>query len=484
MTDIKRDIVAKRLDRISREGYTLGHAVPAARTVPLVPFDRTPFVICEVKRRSPSRGDIHAGLNAVAQARHYVEAGIQTISVLTEEDYFSGSLQDLMEVKAAFPHIAVLRKDFLTAPEDLEVSYRAGADAVLLIASLLPAPELAALKAYAETLGLAVFVEVHDQEDIARARPLKPAFTGINCRNLGDFTLDRAIPLKVRPFIDWKTKLVFESGIFRPEEADWCAQAGFQGLLVGEGAVREPRLASQLVKTFSPPSAHHPAEQPSFWARLYAKSRPGRPLVKICGLAHRQDVELADELGADILGFILAPSPRRVEPGFIRTLTTRALKVGVVVLGQHEPLPEEVRDLLDEGILDAVQFHGQEPPALVDTWATRGYKAVGADTPAAFTPYLNGVAPRLLADAFAKDSEGRLLTGGTGQRIPDDVLAALGPRPLWLAGGLGPDNIATVIRTWKPELVDASSRLEVSPGHKDPVKLRQYFQEIDYACIQ
>ena len=483
MTDIKRDIVAKRLDRISREGYTFGHAVPAARNVPLVPFGRSPFVICEVKRRSPSRGDIHTGLNAVSQARHYVEAGIQTISVLTEEDYFSGSLQDLMDVKAAFPQTAILRKDFLTAPEDLEVSYRAGADAVLLIASLLTAKELADLKLYAEQLGLTVFVEVHDEEDIARARPLKPSFTGINCRNLGNFFLDRAIPLKVRPHVDWTTKLVFESGIFRPEEATWCAQAGFQGILVGEGAVREPRLASQLVNTFSPPWAHHPVDRPSFWSRLYERARPGRPLVKICGLAHRQDVELADELGADVLGFIFASSPRKVEAGFVRTLSTRALKVGVVALGPHDTLPEEIADLLEEGILDAVQFHGQEPPALVDAWAERGYKAVGADTPAAFTPYLDGVAPRLLADAFAKDSEGRLLTGGTGQRIPDDVLTALGPRPLWLAGGLGPDNIAQVLSRWKPELVDASSRLEASPGHKDPVKLRQYFQEIDHACV-
>ncbi len=483
MTDIKRDIVAKRLDRISREGYTFGHAVPAARTVPLVPFGRSPFVICEVKRRSPSRGDIHSGLNAVAQARHYVEAGIQTISVLTEEDYFAGSLQDLMDVKAAFPQTAILRKDFLTDRQDLEVSYRAGADAVLLIASLLAADDLADLKRYAEQLGLAVFVEVHDEEDIARARPLKPSFTGINCRNLGNFTLDRAIPLKVRPLVDWTTKLVFESGIFRPEEAAWCAGAGFQGVLVGEGAVREPRLASQLVKTFSPPWAHHPADRPSFWSRLYERARPGRPLVKICGLAHRQDVELADELGADVLGFIFAPSPRRVDPGFVRTLSTRALKVGVVALGPNDPLPDEISDLLEAGVLDAVQFHGQEPPELVDAWAQQGYKAVGADTPAAFAPYLNGVAPRLLADAFAKDSEGRILTGGTGQRIPDDVLAALGPRPVWLAGGLGPDNIAQVIATWRPELVDASSRLEATPGHKDPVKLRQYFQEIDNACV-
>jgi indole-3-glycerol phosphate synthase/phosphoribosylanthranilate isomerase len=112
-SDIKRDIVCRRLERIATEGFELGHPVPATRQAPLVPFDRPPFVICEVKRRSPSKGVIAGDLDAVAQARRYVEAGVKTISVLTEEDQFGGSLADLMDVKNAFPEIAVLRKDFL-----------------------------------------------------------------------------------------------------------------------------------------------------------------------------------------------------------------------------------------------------------------------------------------------------------------------------------------------------------------------------------
>jgi indole-3-glycerol phosphate synthase/phosphoribosylanthranilate isomerase len=484
LSDIKRDIVAKRLARVAQEGFSLGHPVPAQREVPLVAFDRPPFVICEVKRRSPSRGEIQGDLDAVAQARRYVEAGVKTISVLTEEDYFSGSLQDLMDVKKAFPDVAVLRKDFLVRREDLDVAFRAGADAVLLIASLLSADELADLKTWGESLGLAVFVEVHDAADVAKARPLKPRFTGINCRNLGDFSIDRALPLKVRPLVDWTTRLVFESGISRLEEASWAGESGFQGVLVGEGAVRNPGLARELATGFRPPSVHHPSDDVSFWSRLYSRLRPGRPLVKICGLAHRQDAELAQELGADLLGFILAPSPRRVDAGFLRSLRAiRALKVGVVTMGPHEPVPDELVDLLDDGLLDALQFHGQETPALVDIWASRGYKAVRANSSAALGPFQKGIAPRILADAFVKDSEGRILTGGTGQRIPNDVLATLGSQTLWLAGGLGPENIAEVIHTWHPELIDASSSLEAVPGHKDPAKLKAYFQEIDHACL-
>jgi indole-3-glycerol phosphate synthase/phosphoribosylanthranilate isomerase len=481
--DVKQAIVARRLERIATEGFTFGHDVPAQRQVPLVPFDRAPFVICEVKRRSPSKGVIAEGLDAVGQARLYVESGVKTISVLTEEDHFGGSLADLMTVKQAFPDTAFLRKDFLVRTEDLDVSWRAGADAVLLIASLLSAEELTRLKAYAEALGLEVFVEVHDENDVAKVRPLRPAYTGINCRDLTDFSIDRAIPLMVRPFIDWPTRLVFESGLFRSEEAEWVALAGFQGVLVGEGAVKDPTLARRLTASFAPEVTHHPDPNPSFWAQLYAhrSKRPAgfRPLVKICGLAHYDDVALADELGADLVGFIFAPSKRQVDPAFVRHAPpTKAFRVGVVQLGPGQTVPEEVAALVDDGFLDAIQFHGTEDLALVDAWADRGYKAVGVTGPESWQPWQAAVAPRLLADVG---------TGGSGQPVPEATLTALasspfGARRLWLAGGLGPDNVADKVARWKPELVDASSGLEESPGHKDPAKLRRFFREIERVC--
>lgn len=492
MADIKRDIVARRLERIATEGYEMGHPVPLRRQVPLVPFDRVPFVICEVKRRSPSKGIIAGGLDAVAQAQLYVEAGVRTISVLTEEDQFGGSLQDLMDVKNAFPQTAVLRKDFLVRREDLDVAYRAGADAVLLIASILTAAELADLKAYAEGLGLAVFLEVHDEDDCRKAAALKPAYTGINCRDLGDFSIDRAIPLMTRRFVTWPTRLVFESGIFRPEEAVWAGDAGFQGVLVGEGAVKDPTLAGRLVHAFHPDATHHPDPNPGFWARLYAKRSgsvaspvqpkpplPTRPLVKICGIAHYDDLALADELGADVVGFILAPSKRQVDVNFVRhSPRSRALRVGVVQLGPGQTVADDVAALVDEGILDALQFHGHEDASLVDAWADRGYKAVGLAGPSSWQPWEKTVPPRMLADAGS---------GGTGKPVPDDELAALassplGGRRLWLAGGLTPETIAAKIEKWRPELVDASSGLEESPGRKDPAKLRHFFKEIDRVC--
>ena len=485
-SDIKRDIVHRRLERIAIEGFELGHPVPATRQAPLVPFDRPPFVICEVKRRSPSKGVIAGDLDAVAQARRYVEAGVKTISVLTEEDQFGGSLVDLMDVKHAFPEIAVLRKDFLVKKEDISVSWRAGADAVLLIASLLSRAELAELKAYAEEMGLAVFLEVHSEADCDKVRPLAPAFTGINCRDLTDFGIDRAIPLKTRRYVDWPTKLVYESGIFRADQAQWAGASGFQGVLVGEGVVRNPKLAAELVDQFRPTPGL------SFWAKLYARSPgatlrpPGGPYVKICGLTRAKDVLLSDALGADLLGFIFAEgSKRRITPEFVRSLLpTRALKVGVVHIVPGSGVPDDIAELVDAGLLDALQFHGEEDPELVESWSSHAYKAVGLLGEASWSSWGQTSAPRILMDAKGLDGS----SGGTGQTIAESELEALeastfgGPR-LWLAGGLNPENIGAIIGRWRPELVDASSGLESSPGIKDETKMRNYFQEIDHAVL-
>jgi indole-3-glycerol phosphate synthase/phosphoribosylanthranilate isomerase len=180
-------------------------------------------------------------------------------------------------------------------------------------------------------------------------------------------------------------------------------------------------------------------------------------------------------MGADLIGFILAPSKRQVDPAFVRHAPkTRALKVGVVVLEPGQTVPDDIAALVDEGFLDALQFHGKEDPSLVDAWAPRGYKAIGLAGPGSWLNWAAGAAPRVLCDAG---------TGGTGQLLPDQELEALAASPLggkrlWLAGGLGPDNVAERIVRWSPELIDASSGLEEKPGRKDPAKIRHFFKEI------
>jgi indole-3-glycerol phosphate synthase/phosphoribosylanthranilate isomerase len=435
------------------------------------PLTGKPFIICEVKRRSPSKGDIAKALDAVEQAGRYVSAGIQSISVLTEEDHFGGSLQDLMDVKNAYPQAAVLRKDFLTTAEDLDVSYRAGADAVLLIASILPLEQLLHLYAKAVKLGLAVLFEIHSQEDAAKANVIQPSITGINSRDLRTFRTDPLLPMKTRAWAEYPTEFVYESGIFRALDAQMAGANGFEGILVGEGVVRRPELIGDLRRAFLGHTGF------GFWGKLFAGKRPDGPLVKYCGLTREEDVLEADALGVNLLGFILAPSKRQVSPEFIASLpATKALKVGVVVLASGEALTQDIAALVDTGKLDAIQFHGQEDAAILDNLGIPSFKALslkgdGDDEKVRY--YRDSLCPRLLFDAFSPEA-----AGGTGKRIQAEFLKPFTDGPLWLAGGLNPENISEVLQQWQPELVDLAGGIESAPGIKDSAKMQAFIKKV------
>ncbi|MDR2390724.1 MAG: bifunctional indole-3-glycerol phosphate synthase/phosphoribosylanthranilate isomerase, partial [Planctomycetota bacterium] len=299
--NIRDEIVEKRRARVAAGGHAEGTVLPEQRDTPLVPFLGSNGLICEIKRRSPSRGDIAAGLDAVAQAGIYVRVGAGNLSVLTEPDWFGGSLQDLRRAKSAFPDIAVLRKDFLFDPEDIDVSWRAGADAVLLIAGMLSSGELAALYRRARSLGMAALVEAHDREDLQKISPFTPRFLGVNSRDLTTFRIDPLLPLVIASEVTWPASLVYESGVGHPEQVAFAAGAGFRGILVGEAVVRRPELAGELL------AAPREGRRERFWTAIARRlsARPeGRPLVKICGLTSEADARLAADLGADALGFV------------------------------------------------------------------------------------------------------------------------------------------------------------------------------------
>ena len=451
----------------------MGVAVPATRTAPLAAFGAQPCLVCEVKRRSPSRGDIAPTLDPVMLARWYASSGVRNVSVLTEQDSFGGSLADLIAIKAALPRVAVLRKDFLLDVEDVEVSWRAGADAVLLIASMLDPALLAAMHARALALGMQALVEVHDRADVDACRALAPPLAGINARDLATFQVDLLHPLRLLPSLDWPVRVLFESGVRSAEDVRLARSAGFAGVLVGEAAVRDPGIVPGLL------AAVRAAEADGFWPRLCARMRHGRPLVKICGITRPDDAERAAALGADVLGFVLAASKRRASPELLRDLRDLpALKVGVVVSGRAEAGPRadpEVRSLLEEGLLDAVQLHGDERPEECADLAFPYYRAVRVAGPEDIDALRTWRCPRVLLDAYVPG-----VAGGTGTRIPPALAAAARARgALWLAGGLGPDNIREAVLALAPELVDASSGLESAPGRKDPAKLSRFFEEVN-----
>jgi indole-3-glycerol phosphate synthase / phosphoribosylanthranilate isomerase len=439
--------------------------VPASRQTGIVPFIRHPLLICEIKRKSPSKGDISPGLDHLAQAGIYGDRGVKSVSVLTEQDYFSGSLNDLIQVKEMYPALAVLRKDFLLDREDVDVSYRCGADAILLIASVLPGPVMGDLYRYAKSLGLEVLVEVHSEEDVRKAAAFSPSLTGINCRDLSSFRMDLALPLTLRNGIGWATTFVFESGIHSGEQAHFALSAGFDGILTGESVVRNPGLIREYLGAFSLP-------KPGFWEKLY---RRRKPFVKICGITNEDDAKQAVDAGADILGFIFAESPRRANADLLRRLSgLPVLKAGVVITSPLCAMDAGVRELLDQGLLDVIQFHGDEDPLACYRMAFPYYKVLrlqGAEDIVNIGKFL---CPRVLIDAYSAQAR-----GGTGKRIPAGMVSAVREKhPLWLAGGVGPDNVREILDAFSPELIDALSLLEESPGIKDHRRVEQFIKEI------
>jgi indole-3-glycerol phosphate synthase / phosphoribosylanthranilate isomerase len=479
--NVRDEIVAKRETRITAQGFCQGLEKPKSRTAPLVPFCPGKGIICEMKRASPSKGNIFPGLDPVTQARAYVSAGASFFSVLTEQDYFKGSLRDLRDAKSSQPYKAFLRKDFLLYDEDIEAAYLFGADAVLLIAGMLDPQRLERLYSKAKSLGMEALVELHDDEDIAKARKIKASFVGVNSRDLKTFKIDPLLPLRVMGKIDWDCRVVYESGLRSGYEAAFAAQSGFSAILVGEAVTKDPALITELNENFLNATARR------FWPSIAAKQ--SLPLVKICGITNQADASASEGAGADILGFVLAESPRQVSPNAIRGIQTNgALRVGVVTTAPRET-PAEVIDLVQSGALDALQFHGQLSAeefnaSLKESLAGKAgipcYQALRLREESQLKGASGSLSPRILLDAFSVKA-----AGGTGERLGDDLLIAANASSsgLWLAGGITPENVGDIIHTYRPELLDVSSGVEASPGKKDTAKIQALIKGIEDARI-
>jgi len=212
-------------------------------------------VIAEIKRRSPSAGDIRAGADALEQARRYQAAGADALSVLTDEKYFGGSLDDLMAVTAhlrtATPVIPCLRKDYMVHPIQVVQARAAGASAILIIVRALSDEEITALAAAARTAGLEVLFEIHDEPDLARAVRHGAKIIGVNNRDLATFTTDLTLSERLIPRFPRDVIAVSESGIATGADAARVRAAGAHAVLVGEALMKtaDPRALVQRLRS-------------------------------------------------------------------------------------------------------------------------------------------------------------------------------------------------------------------------------------------
>jgi indole-3-glycerol phosphate synthase len=195
-------------------------------------------LLAEVKRRSPSAGEIRPGASPAAIAREYAAGGAAALSVLTDERYFGGSLDALREVRQAV-ELPLLRKDFVISREQVWEARSAGADAVLLIVRILEDSLLADLHGEAVEVGLDVLVEIHDAEELERALRAGATIVGVNNRDLATFTTDLGLSLRLAESVPAETTLVAESGIRDAGQVELLGAAGVDAVLVGESLMRQ-----------------------------------------------------------------------------------------------------------------------------------------------------------------------------------------------------------------------------------------------------
>ena len=196
-------------------------------------------VIAEVKRRSPSAGEIDVGLDPAGMAKGYEAGGCAAVSVLTEPQYFGGSLDDLAAVRSAVD-VPVLRKDFTIDPAQVWEARAAGADAVLLIVAALDDALLAECIETADAAGVEAIVEIHTAAEARRALDAGARIVGVNNRDLATFTTDLTVAESIAPLLEAVPVTIAESGVSGVEGARRMASAGYDAILVGEALVRHP----------------------------------------------------------------------------------------------------------------------------------------------------------------------------------------------------------------------------------------------------
>lgn len=215
-------------------------------------------VVAEIKRRSPSKGEIDPRLEPATVASAYAAGGAACLSVLTDEEFFGGSAQDLVEARQSVS-LPVLRKDFTVCEADVCDARIMGADAVLLIAAALSDEELGALHTLARELELDALVEVHDHEELERALSIGAELVGVNQRDLRSFDVDPQRAMLLAASIPPEVIAVAESGITGPDDAGALAEAGYQAVLVGESILRARDRGRAVAEMSGLPVGHRTA---------------------------------------------------------------------------------------------------------------------------------------------------------------------------------------------------------------------------------
>lgn len=483
-----------------------------------------PAILAEVKRASPSKGSIAPDTNAPEQALKYARAGASVISVLTEPKWFKGSLLDMLAVRLALGELpnrpAVLRKDFIFSPYQIDEARLYGADTVLLIVAMYDAPLLKELYDHSVSLGMEPLVEVNNPSELTRALEIGAKIIGVNNRNLHDFEVDMTTTTRVNDALrqqGGETVLVALSGITGRESVESYLKEGVQGLLVGESLMRakEPRVFIEELLGLSSSTADPTASPSSTYSvddDVVSHPSPNKrqPLVKICGIRSPLSASRAISAGADLLGLIFVPKSKRCvslstassiaalvrEARFANPPKPYVPSAGQSVQGwfahqaanvengrlpllvgvfQNQPLAEILHVVREVG-LDLVQLHGQEPVE----WAS--FIPVPVIRVHHVSPSTGEVSPsdvgRPKLNAFVLLDAGNAAgQGGQGESFDWSIARGIADAqglPLILAGGLTAENVKQAVGAVQPWCVDVSSGVEGADGEKVDEECKEF----------
>ncbi|CAG7979137.1 unnamed protein product [Penicillium salamii] len=454
-------------------------------------------LMAEIKRASPSKGMISADVCAPAQAREYAKAGASVISVLTEPEWFKGTIDDLRAVRQSLEGLtnrpAVLRKEFVFDEYQILEARLAGADTVLLIVKMLDVELLTRLYKYSRSLGMEPVVEVNTPEEMKIAVDLGSEVIGVNNRDLTSFEVDLGTTSRLMDQVPENTIVCALSGISGPKDVENYKKDGVKAILVGEALMRAPDTSAFVAQLLGNPQQK-------------SKASPSSPLVKICGTRTEEGAQAAIEAGADLIGIIMVqgrsrlvpddvalrisqvvkstPRPSGTSPEFTQSTPlewfdhsinilrhpSRALLVGVFM---NQPLAYVLSQQQKLG-LDVVQLHGSEPLE----WAS----LIPVPVIRKFAPGDLGISRRAYHTLPLLDSG----AGGSGELLEaSGVSKALGSDEglrVILAGGLNPDNVVETVTQLGPSGhkvvgLDVSSGVETD-GVQDLNKIRAFVKAV------
>ncbi|KAJ3288369.1 bifunctional tryptophan synthase trp1 [Borealophlyctis nickersoniae] len=471
-------------------------------------------VMAEIKRASPSKGNIDISAHAPTQALLYADGGASVISVLTEPKWFKGSLEDMRQVRQALNGIpnrpAVLRKDFIIDRYQILEARVYGADTLLLIVAILNDTQLRDLLSFSRQLGMEPLVEVANAEEMRRAVAVGSRVIGVNNRDLHTFTVDMNRTSSLASLVPEETILVALSGITGRADVEKYVSGGAKGVLVGEALMRC-------------------ADKRAFIQGLLGASLPNPPtpatttMAKICGITNTDDALAAAQGGADLIGLIFAKSPRQVDAATAASIVERVRGKGRLAVPVQLPFPDvnmrsaawfnaaaeavrlrrsaqetplfvgvfsnhsvaEINRIVSEAQLDLVQFHGDEPPDLARLIRVPVIKAFHIHAGETSQQVLSraqearGTIGGVLLDTAVK---GLAQQGGSGETFDWDVAAGVqaGGVPILLAGGLNAKNVKEAIEKVRPWCVDVSSGVELDgvKGKKDHAKVLAFLRAV------